>query len=328
MLKAALPLLALLLLGNLAWAAPPPDSAAVSSERVVAYTFANDAAFRTDYYFTQGMSLTVVLPGLRQLPTRHLLLCGDPPGSLSHYGVRVRYDGFTPLRIQDAFVRLGDRPYASYIYATLFRSQTDAARRGRHTTGVQFGVIGPAVGAKGFQTTVHRWIDAPTPRGWSFQVRNDLVLGYEAGTERQLLTLGRGLEAVGTARAALSTLRTVAGAGAVVRAGLFDPYFRTLLGMGAWGRAAGHRTAQLYLEVRAEGQAVGYDATLQGGLLNRSSPYTLPARAVRRVVGQVSGALVAAVGGVSVRAVGWWLTPEIRGGRAHAWGQLDVRVAF
>ncbi len=307
-----------------------PDSAALGvfippPERAVAYSFANDAPFRTDYYFTQGMRLTVVLPAFGRLPTRRLL---GGPAPAATYGLRLRYDGFTPLRIQDAFIRRGDRPYASYIYATLFRARTDAAGRARLTTGVQVGIIGPAVGAKGFQTAVHRWLDAPTPRGWDFQIRNDVVLGYEVGAERQLLTVGRGLEAVATARAALSTLRTVASAGAAVRVGLFDPYFSSLLGVtGGWrGRAL--RPVQLYLEGHAEGQLVGYDATMQGGVFNQTSVYTLSAGAVRRAVGQASGALVAAVGAVSGRVAACWTTPEIRAGRAHAWGQMEVRVGF
>ena len=313
-------------------AAPPPDSATVSPERVAAYTFVNDAPFRTDYYFTQGMSFTVVLPAMRRLPTRHLLLPAGPPGSLSHYGVRVRYDGFTPLQIQDPFIRVGDRPYAAYLYVTLFHARTNPARRVRLTTGAQVGIIGPAVGAKPFQVNLHRLFDAPTPRGWDFQVRNDLVLGYEAGAEQLLFAAGRGLEVVGTARAALSTLRTAGSGGAVVRVGLFEPYFRTLLGVTGGANRVGRRPIQAYLEARGEAQVIGYDATMQGGLLNRAldrpSPYTLPGSAVRRGVGQGTAALVLAVGGFSARAAGWWLTPEIRGGRSHAWGQLDVRVAF
>ncbi len=304
-------------------------------ERAVAYTFANDAPFRTDYYFTQGMSLTLVLPALRRLPPWQSawLLLGDGSGeggavTRNQHGIRLRYDGFTPLRIQDDFIRVGDRPYASYIYATLFHARTSPARRARLTAGLQLGVIGPAAGAKGFQTAVHRWLDAPTPRGWDFQVRNDLVLGYEVGAERALLIAGRGLELIGTARAALSTLRTAGGAGLLMRAGRFDPYFSTLLGVTAGARGADRRSVQAYVEGRAEVQAVGYEATLQGGLLNRSSPYVLLARAVHWAVASGSGAVVLAVGGVQVRGVASWVSPEIQGGRSHAWGQFEVRVGF
>ncbi|GAA4363483.1 lipid A deacylase LpxR family protein [Hymenobacter saemangeumensis] len=312
-----------------AQAAPATDTTKVqlSSDRLISYTFANDAFFRTDYYFTQGMSLTLVLPALSRLPTRHVLP-GPREGTLSHYGLKILYDGFTPLRIQDPDIRYGDRPYASYIYATFFHAQTSGARRWRLSSGLQLGVIGPAAGAKGFQTAVHRWLAAPTPRGWDYQVQNDLVLGYELGGERQLLAIGSAAEVVGTAGAALSTMRSYGSGGLLLRLGRFNPYFETMTGVAAAENRGGLRRLQLYTELRAEARAVGYDATLQGGLLNRDSPYTLPAGAVRRGVLQGAAAAVLAYQGFSVRTVAGWVSPEFAGARHHAWGQLDVRVAF
>ncbi len=330
-LLVSLGLTSLLLASRSAWAVGADSTALLRisarlPERIVAYSFANDAPFRTDYYFTQGMSLTVVLPWFERLPTRRLLLGqSDQPTLSNQYGVRVRYNGFTPLRIQDPFIRFGDRPYASYIYATLFHSRTNYTGS-RLTAGLQLGIIGPAVGAKGFQTAVHRWIDSPTPRGWDFQVRNDVVLGYEILVEQMLLTdAQKRVEVIATARVALSTLQTEAAAGAVVRLGLFNPYFRTLLGVSTDKR---EQPVQVYVEARAEAQAVGYDATMQGGLFNRSSPYTLPASTVRRGVATGSTALVLGVRRVTMRGKATWVTPEIQGGRSHAWGQIDFTAAF
>ncbi|WP_331057526.1 lipid A-modifier LpxR family protein, partial [Hymenobacter sp.] len=111
-----------MLLGRQSQAAPtlPDTLRPVSPARLLSYTYANDLFFRTDYYFTQGMTLSLVHPGLARLPTRHLLARG-PGGSTQSYGITLRYDGFTPLRIQDAFIRVGDRPYAAYGYASFFR---------------------------------------------------------------------------------------------------------------------------------------------------------------------------------------------------------------
>jgi lipid A 3-O-deacylase len=299
----------------------------VSPDRLVAYTFANDAVFRTDYYFTQGMSLMVVLPALSRLPTRRVLP-KPQAGTVGHYGVRVLYDGFTPLRIQDSAIRYGDRPYASYLYANFFHAQTNPQRRWRRTTALQLGVMGPAAGAKGFQTKVHEWLAAPRPLGWDYQVRNDVVLGYEISGERQLLALGRAVEVIGTAGATLSTLRSYGSGGLLLRLGCFTPYFDSLLGVVSAANRQGRPRFQLYTELRAEAQAVGYDATMQGGLFNHSSPYTLAGSAIRRGVLRGAGALVLARGSCSVRTVAGWVSPEFEGARPHAWGQLDVRVAF
>ncbi|MBC8084502.1 MAG: lipid A deacylase LpxR family protein, partial [Hymenobacter sp.] len=232
-----------------------PDSSQTSPDRLVAYTFANDAVFRTDYYFTQGMTLLLVLPGLRHSPVNRLL--GPvPAGSTRYHGIRLHYDGFTPLRIQDAFIRPHDRPYAAYLYADLLRVANQPARRRRLTTALNLGIIGPAVGAKGFQTRLHEWLDAPTPRGWDYQVRNDVVLGYEARLEQQVLAVGRGLELIGTGTASLGTLQTYASGGGRLRVGLLNPYFQSLGGP----RRAAPRRVQLYAEGQLEGRLVGYNA--------------------------------------------------------------------
>lgn len=314
-------------LARVSWgqAAPLADSSQVSPDRFITYTFANDAFFRTDYYFTQGMTLGVVHPALRHSPVNRVLPA--PAGTTRYHGLRLHYDGFTPLRIQDDFIRVGDRPYASYIYAESFQVANDPARRCRLTTALSIGFMGPAAGAKGFQTKLHAWLGAPTPRGWDYQVRNDVVLGCAAKLEKQLLAVGRGAEVVGAATASLGTLYTYAGAGARLREGLFNPYF-SRLGVAGRGGRSGLRRAQLYTEGQLEGRLVGYNATLQGGLLRRDNPYVLPARAVRRTVTRATGTVGLGYEGVRVQLSAFWVSREFRGARAHKYAQLGLEAIF
>jgi len=318
-------LLLLLILTAPAARAQAPDSL-TSPDRLIQYTFANDAFFRTDYYFTQGMTLNVVLPVFAKSPVNKILLAG-PAGARQHYGIKLFYDGFTPLRIQDDTIRRGDRPYASYVYAAFYRIATDPARRQRLTSGLDVGFIGPAAGAKGFQTEVHALIDAPTPRGWDFQIRNDLVLGYTVGYEKQLLAAGRAAELIGSAQGSVGTLNTFGAAGLLLRVGKMNPYFSNLGLATGPARRVGQKI-QLYATGQVEGRLVGYNATLQGGLFNRSSPYVLPARQISRAVGQATTSLVAAYGGVSLRTAATWISPEFEGSRNHAWVQFGLGVAF
>ncbi|WP_400192662.1 lipid A-modifier LpxR family protein [Hymenobacter sp. B81] len=298
----------------------------VSADRLISYTFANDAGFRTDYYYTQGMTLQAVHPAMHRLPTSRILL-NSKPGATQYYGVKLHYDGFTPLRIQDAFIRVGDRPYASYIYAALFRVANHPARRQRLSSALHLGYLGPGAGAKGFQTTLHRWLDSPTPRGWNYQVQHDLVLGYEVRYERQLLAAGRNAELLGATQASLGTLYTHAGVGATLRAGRLNPYFQNL-GTTARPHRAGLRRLQLYAQAQGEARAVGYNATLQGGLLNRDNPYTLSTSEVRRVVLRGTVSVVIAYEGTSLEVAAVHLTPEFSGGRSHRWLRLGLQTAF
>ena len=296
---------------------PPP-----SPDRLLSYTYANDLFFRTDYYFTQGMTLTLVHPALARLPVRHLLAAG-PAGSTQYHGLTLRYDGFTPLRIQDPLIRLGDRPYAAYLYASFFRVSNQPARHQRLTTALEIGFIGPAAGGKELQTAIHRVTGNAEPRGWNYQIRNAPIVGYRVAFEKQLVA-SRHAELLGNTEASVGTLYTYAGTGVRIRAGRLNPYF-TNLGV---AKSATPRGWQCYGQATLTGRVIGYDATLQGGAFTHNDPYMLKANEVRRTVLRSSGGVVVAHEQLSFSATATWLSPEFVGGRTHRWGQLEVLVAF
>ena len=192
--------------GRAAPSTPADTLHPISPDRLLRYTYANDLFFRTDYYFTQGMTLTLVHLALARLPVRHLLAAG-PQGSTQYHGLTLRYDGLTPLRIQDAFIRVGDRPYAAFLYASFFRVSNQPVRHQRLTTALEIGFIGPAAGGKELQTFLHRVTGNAAPRGWDYQIRNAPIIGYRTELEQQLAT-GRHAELLGKAEASLGTLYT------------------------------------------------------------------------------------------------------------------------
>ena len=313
-------LLLLLGFGSRAVSVPADTLRPIGPDRLLSYTYANDLFFRTDYYFTQGMTLTLVHPALARLPAGHLLF-GGPHGSTQYYGIRLRYDGFTPLRIQDPFIRVGDRPYAAYGYASFFRVSNQPARYQRLTTALELGFMGPAAGGKELQTAIHRVTGNTEPQGWHHQIRNAPVVGYRVAFEKQLAASSGRAELLGTTEASLSTLYTYASTGLRLRAGQLNPYFSSLSSTrpGSW---------QLYGQATLEGRLIGYDATLQGGIFTNNDPYTLAAGAVRPTVLRSSGSVVLAHEKLRVEATIVWLTPEFTGGRSHRWGQLGVTVGF
>jgi hypothetical protein len=308
-------------------AAPAPADTLrpLSPARLLSYTYANDLFFRTDYYFTQGMTLALVHPALARLPTQHLLASG-PAGSTQHHGLTLRYDGFTPLRIQDAFIRVGDRPYAAYFYASLFRVSTQPVRRQRLTTALEIGFIGPAAGGKELQTAIHRVTGNAVPRGWGYQIRNAPITGYRAAFEKHLAGT-RHVELLGNAEASLGTLYTYAGSGLRLRAGHFNPYFDNLGVTGPDGRANASGW-QLFGQATLAGRLIGYDATLQGSLLTSQDPYTLAAADVCRATLRSSGSIVLVHNSFRFEAMATWVSAEFAGGRSHRWGQLGITAAF
>jgi len=306
----------------LAWLplAPADSLRPTSPVRHLAFTYANDFFFGTDYYFTQGITFDWASPALARSPVNRVLTRG-PAGSTRTHGMALRYDGFTPLSITDARIRVGDRPYAAYFYASLYRVNNQENKKYRLTTAVEIGYLGPAAGGKFIQTKLHELTHNPTPRGWDNQVRSDAVLGYRASLDKQLLALGRAAELIGSAEASLGTLYTYAGVGGRLRVGNFTPFFTNANG-------ARRPRWQCYAEATLSGRLVGYDATLQGGLLNRSSPYVLAFSKINHSVLHSTGGLALAHGGLSFTATAVYVGPEFRGGRTHRWGVLGVGRDF
>jgi lipid A 3-O-deacylase len=321
----------LLLAPLLTWAAcattaPADPLRPLSPTRLLSYTYANDLFFRTDYYFTQGMSLTLVHPALARLPTQRLLPRG-PAGGTQHHGITLRYDGFTPLRIQDPFIRVGDRPYAAYLVASFFRVSTHPTRHLRLTTAWEIGFIGPAAGGKELQTAIHRLTGNAEPRGWDYQIRNAPLLGYRVEVEKQLAAR-RHVELIGQAQASLSALYTYAGTGVRLRVGRLHPYFANLGTASPDSQTTPPLHWQLYGQATLEGRLIGYDTTLQGSLLPSHDPYTLASSTLQRGVLRSSGGVVLAHEGLSFAASATWTSPEFAGARSHRWGELGVKVAF
>jgi lipid A 3-O-deacylase len=313
-----------LLLLLMAWQPAPADSLRPTSPaHRLAFTFANDFFFGIDYYFTQGIVLDWVSPALARSPVNYLLPAG-PVGSTRSHGIALYFNGFTPLDVRDARLRRGDRPYAAYIYTSLYRVGNQAARQQRLTTALEIGYLGPATGARAIQTKLHEITGYAPPRGWNYQVRSDLVLGYRAAFEKRVLAMGRSAELIGSAEASVGTLYTYARGGLRLRTGRFTPYFADLAPPGP---GAGRRW-QCYGEATLTAQAVGYDATLQGGVLNHGNPYVLSAGVIRRAVLRGSGGLVVAHGGLSFTATAVVIGPEFAGGLSHRWGAVGVGQVF
>lgn len=305
-----------------------PDSSvqAVSPDKLLTGTFANDATFRTDYYFTQGISANLVLPVFHKSPLNKLLL---RPGAYptSYHGIRLVYEGFTPLVIGDPEIRYGDRPFASYLYSSHYRILNHPGRRQRFTAALELGFMGPGTGAGKFQSMVHQWLDAPKPLGWQHQIRTDLVLNYRLAYEKQLLHLGRGAELIGAARAALGSLHTFAAGDLLLRTGKMNGYFQNL-GISSRHNRSGLQLFQFYAQAGLSGRLVGYNATLQGGMFNRHNPYTLPAGQLARAVRQANAGLVCTYKGVSFESSVVWLSPEFDQARRHKWMHFEIMFAL
>ena len=138
---------------------------------------------------------------------------------------------------------------------------------------MSLGVTGQIAGGQWMQETIHSNTGNVMPEGWKYQIANDAVINYRIQIEKQIAGIKNILNINATACADAGTLLTKASIGANIMIGYFEnPY-----------RANWQRKFSTYIYIHPQINAVGYDATLQGGLFTKSI-YTIPASAIERVV--------------------------------------------
>jgi hypothetical protein len=227
-------------------------------------------------------------------------------------------DVFTPADISATQVQRDDRPYAGYWYTGQFLHSDLPDRGASLRAAVHMGVIGPLAAAGQAQTAIHRLMDCELPAGWGHQIGTDLVVDYQLQFRKRLFAVGRVLEAGSLAEARAGSLYNQLRIGSTLRFGKWQ-----LLKGSASRPGKGFRCFGSWQGVMT---GVGYNATLQGGLLNRYSRYTLgPERINRLVWGQMAGVFIG-WGKFTISFGQTWLSREFQGGKVHCWNYLSIWV--
>lgn len=277
------------------------------------------AKAKTDYYYTQGYSFEVGSPVFRYNPLSKMLLRFK--GSTPTYGLAFEHFGFTPTSIRSNEILVGDRPFAGVILLKSFAISVDTAHRQRLSSVLSTGMIGPAAFAGQMQAYIHRRTGNIDPQGWQFQIHNDVAINYELHHERQLLEVPHLLSLHSDARLRLGTLSDKVQAGFTLTLGKFDSPLTS-------STKSANRNFQFYLYSQSLGSAVGYDATLQGGLFNRNSPYTLKGSELNRFIFQNNYGIVLHFWKIYAEYYRTYLSREFKSGREHSWGGVKLGVAF
>jgi lipid A 3-O-deacylase len=271
----------------------------------------------TDYYYTGGTFFELNLPCFEKNPVSKILVC-LPQGRNESFGIGYAQVAFTPTNIEADSVLVGDRPFSGAIYVGFNRVTGNSSKRMRLTSRIDIGAIGPVAFAYETQKFIHAHTNNPEPRGWQFQIRNDLYLNYSVRLEKGLITR-TAFEVIGYASTNIGTIYMNATAGVKLRAGRMRSHFETpayAKRFLMWGYANG------------EYKVVGRDATLQGGLINRNSTYFLTRDNVKPNVFLFTVGVVACYHKFRLEYFNTFLTPEFSAGKAHMWGHLGVQYIF
>lgn len=194
----------------------------------------------SDRDYTQGLRVSSPIaatkdaPWLRGIAARVRSLTGDRERDHVVLGVSLGQDIFTPTDTEAEALIPDDRPYAGWLYGSVYVDRVDADGRTMDTIELQLGVIGPAARAEQAQNNVHELIGVSTSKGWDNQLPNEpgIQLNY-----RRMVRLTRparpgfGSDLAWRYGAALGTVYTDVRAGATYRVGWGVPrHFAPTLG--------------------------------------------------------------------------------------------------
>lgn len=290
----------------------------INRESYFRLSYDNDFFGKTDEYYTQGIDAELVHPQMTKLITNRLLL--RPKYSSVIYGVGLQHNGFTPASISSNDILYNDRPFAAVLLAKTFAIAIDTIHKQRFSSSLYVGVIGQAAGAKEMQEYIHDKLNNITPHGWQHQINNDLALNYQVQYEKQILSYKHLLSVSVGAGGNAGTLNTSANGSISVMAGYFhNPYDALNSTSKRWS---------MYAYLSSEGRYVLYNASLQGGMLDNRSPYTLSASEFTSAVAKLKYGVRLSYGGIFLEYFKAMLTREFETGKPHAYGGLQVGTAI
>ncbi len=288
----------------------------INDDRYIRLNYENDFFTATDEYYTQGINLEVVSPAMHRNPLTHVLPV--PKHWQTQYGFDIQHNGYTPTNTDNNDIRYGDRPFAGTLMLNTFGLSTDTVNRQRLSSSISTGVIGPLAGAGQMQRSIHKWLGNYTPHGWDNQVANDVILNYEVAYEKQLLSYSRYASLTASALGHAGTLTDKLGLGTTLMLGYFkDPFNNT---------QARHFTIYAYDHPKVE--LIGYDATLQGGVFNKESPYTIASYDISRITFQNRWGVVVQYRRIYLEYFQSYLTKEFAGEHDHRWGGIQIAFGF
>nr|WP_321225113.1 lipid A deacylase LpxR family protein [uncultured Psychroserpens sp.] len=289
----------------------------IDNDTYFRFNYDNDYFAASDENYTQGYSLEFVSPFFSKNPINHILI--KPNDYSLRYGIMVEHIGYTPNNYDLPEIQYGDRPFAAAIMLKSSIIALNTNKKTRLHSSLNLGLIGPGAFGEEMQVEIHKATGNKTPRGWRHQIKNDVVLNYNFGIEKQALQMANFLALQVESNVNVGTLFTNLSVGSSVVVGRFNNVFSS---------EEKNKNFQLYTYAQPIVKLVGYDATLQGGLINRKSPYTIASNDVNRLTFQFNYGIVLQTKTLYFEYTRSSLTKEFDSGDSAKWGGIRIGFTF
>ncbi len=285
----------------------------INAKSYFRFNYDNDYFASRDQDYTQGYSFELVSPNLRKNPINKILI--NPKFTENKYGVAIEHIGFTPFNIKSSNIQFGDRPFAATIMLKNFVIATDTIYKSRLISSLNIGLIGPGAFGKEMQVAIHEATGNTIPEGWQNQIKNDIVLNYEVSHEKQLVRYRNLFSLQSYSRLRVGTLFTNVGLGLTTTFGVINsPY----------SSSKAKKKFSIYGYAQSIVNGVGYDATLQGGMFNKKSPYTIANNEIERLTAQVNFGIIIQTRTMYFEYSRSLITREFEVGKSSKWGGIKV----
>lgn len=288
----------------------------ISSESYFRFNYDNDYFNATDRNYTQGYSFELVLPDLEKNPINTLLIA--PKKSARRYGMAVAHIGYTPRYYERPEIQYGDRPFAAAIMLKSFVTTINILKKSRLSSSLSLGLIGPGAFGKEMQVGIHKATGNDIPLGWQHQIKNDVVINYSVHYEKQVLRYEDLWSLQADASTNLGTLFINASAGVNSTFGILDQPFS----------ANAKRKFKIYAYAHPAVSIIGYDATLQGGVFNKKSPYIIDSGSVERFTAEFNYGIVFQARTLYLEYARLLITREFESGTPAGWGGIKFGFTF
>ncbi len=289
----------------------------VPSSKYFRFHYDNDYFTATDYYYTQGYNFEWMHPALKKNPLSKTLI--KLKHATTNYGLSFENFGFTPTSLYHSEILYGDRPFAACILLKVFSISTDADHKLRLSAAISTGMIGPVALGHQIQQTIHSWINGVNPQGWNHQIRNDIIINYQLALDKELFTHQNLFSVYANSKAQIGTLNDNVQVGFTMMAGKHISPFQTI---------QQSNNFQLYFYTQPLMNLVMYDASLQGGLFNHTSDYTITANQLSRITFQENFGAVFTYKKIFLEYNQSILSKEFSTGLYHRWGGVTLGYIF
>lgn len=282
--------------------------------------FENDIFTNTDYYFTNGAQLSIILPTLQHFYLSKIMPTAGK-NAMNHYKLGIRQNMYTPINPEATEIDLSDRPFAGIMLVELSKISTSHKNGIRISTGFQLGTIGKSSLAETIQQNMHEL----EPVGWKYQISEDILINLAVKAEKAVV-LNEYNELSFFSKASIGTYLNEIEGGFIYKTGIlsgtFNPY--PIVHTGSFEYFKPRTPFRICFFIEAGARHNFFNATFEGGLFNHQSPYVIENDRRIRNIAQLTTGVELAYRKTALQLKLVYLSPEFKGGLDHRWGAISI----